>query len=60
MVDNLVFVEKQDGRATEQVLPVEVSLQVLTAEGIMSILSQRFMSVYNLNPCIAIATIVIE
>ena len=34
LVDNLVFVEKQDGRASEQFLPVDVSLQFISATGI--------------------------
>ena len=33
VIDNLVFVEKQDGRASEQILPVEVSLQLISARG---------------------------
>ena len=33
MVDNLIFVEKQDGRASEQILPVDVSLQLISALG---------------------------
>ena len=33
LVDNLVFVEKQDGRASEQFLPVDVSLQFISASG---------------------------
>jgi hypothetical protein len=33
LVDNLVFVEKQDGRASEQTLPVDVSLQFISALG---------------------------
>ena len=33
LVDNLIFVEKQDGRASEQFLPVNVSLQLISALG---------------------------
>lgn len=31
MVNNLVFVQKVDGRASEQILPVQVQLQLGTA-----------------------------
>ncbi len=37
LVDNLVFVEKQDGRASEQTLPVDVSLQFISALGMHNI-----------------------
>lgn len=33
LVDNLIFVEKQDGRASEQILSVDVSLQFISARG---------------------------
>ena len=33
LVDNLIFVEKQDGRASEQFLAVNVSLQLISALG---------------------------
>ena len=31
MINNLVFVQKQDGRASEQILPIQVQLQVGSA-----------------------------
>ena len=34
LVENLIFIEKQDGRATEQLLPIEVSLQLISASGL--------------------------
>jgi hypothetical protein len=31
MINNLVFVQKQDGRASEQILPIQVQLQLGSA-----------------------------
>ena len=48
MVNNLIFVEKQDGRASEQILPVNVSLQFISALGMHQTATISFLKIRRL------------